>query len=114
MANEKILAEKIHKIILNEISDNDERRLSKVIISCDATDSIDIKILNEHWHQMATEPQLLKSHIEIQHRQQLVRCILCNRDFELDEQTLICPFCHCEQFKIIHKPPVIEAYQFHE
>jgi len=114
MINEIELAEKVHSAILKEISDKSQRKLMKIVVSCDATESFDIKRINKHWQKIAMEAQLAGSHIEIQHRPQIVRCVMCNREFEIDEQTLVCPFCRCEQFKLTHKPPMIESYQMHE
>ncbi len=114
MITETELAEKIHDAILRKISAKSQQKLMKIIISCDAMDSFDIKRINEHWQRIAKEPQLVGSHIEIQHRPQIARCVMCNREFEIDEQTLTCPFCRCEQFRLTHKPPVIESYQMYE
>jgi len=112
MSEEKMLAQKIHEIMNTELhSVNGRRKLRKIIVRCDDTDMLDIEKLNESWRQVATESIYDASHIELHHDPLFGKCLVCNEEFELDDDTSRCPRCHCEQFKIIHEPPTIETYE---
>jgi Zn finger protein HypA/HybF involved in hydrogenase expression len=114
MVDEQTLAEKIHEVMLHQIA-REKGRLRKVMIHYDPSiDSIDTIKLNEIWQEIAVEPVFKSSHIEVHAESPGGHCTLCNQEFELDTTTSRCPFCHCEQFKIIHEPPVIETYEMDE
>ncbi len=112
MTYEETLARKIYEIMKDELrSVNGGRRLRKVIVRCDTTEELDTAKLNSHWRDLASEPIYGGSHIEIHHDPPFGKCVLCNQEFELNEDSSRCPYCHHEQFRIIHEPPTIETYE---
>ena len=114
MINEKTLVGKIYEVMKHQLA-SETGRLRKVMIHYDpSVDSIDSIKINELWQEIAVEPIFESSHIEVHSEPPGGRCLLCNQEFELDSNTSRCPFCHCEQFKIIHEPPVIETYEMDE
>lgn len=110
MLDEKTLAHKIHEIMKGQINGGGGH-LRKVVVRCDSTEPIDNAIINAHWRQIAVEPVFAASYIEVHSDPPFGKCLVCNQEFELNSDTSRCPYCHCEQFKIIHGPPAIETYE---
>jgi Zn finger protein HypA/HybF involved in hydrogenase expression len=110
MFDEQTLAKKIHEVMKQQLV-NGEGRLRKVLIRCDEMGRLDAGRLNDHWHQIATEPIFESSFIEVHADPPFGRCVLCKEEFELDDNTSRCPHCHCEQFTVVHELPTIETYE---
>ncbi|NLE29169.1 MAG: hydrogenase maturation nickel metallochaperone HypA [Phycisphaerae bacterium] len=114
MITEETLVKQIYQVMKHQLA-HEKGRLRKVMIHYDSSaDSIDPEKLNRLWKEIAVEPIFESSHIEVHSEAPGGCCLLCNQEFELDATTACCPFCHCEQFKIIHEPPVIETYEMDE
>jgi Zn finger protein HypA/HybF involved in hydrogenase expression len=114
MIDEQALVKRVYEVMKRQLG-NTQGHLRKVLIHYDSsTDSFDSAKINELWQEIAIEPVFESSHIEIHAESPNGRCLLCNQDFELDSTTLRCPHCHCEQFKVIHDPPMIETYEMDE
>jgi Zn finger protein HypA/HybF involved in hydrogenase expression len=109
MIDEKTLAAKIHEVMKAQIAGTG--RLRKISISCDEMGGLNTGLLNNYWQQIATEPVFKSSFIEVHANPPFARCLMCNEEFELDDNTARCPHCHCEQFTVVHELPTIETYE---
>ena len=108
MVNEQTLAQKIYQIMKEQFTHG---RLRKVVIRCDSMNQMDVSRLNSYWHQIATDLNFQSSHIEVHHDPPFGKCLVCNEEFELSDETARCPRCRHEQFRIIHESPTIETYE---
>ena len=111
MIHEETLAKKIYDVMREQLKNNGEGRLRKIVVRCDSMETVDRVKVNEYWRKVATDPVYIDSHIEIHMDPPFGKCLLCNEEFELSEETARCPRCHHEQFKILHEPPTIETYE---
>jgi Zn finger protein HypA/HybF involved in hydrogenase expression len=111
MMYEQTLAERIYAIMKDQVSPSGAGRLRKVTLRCDSMESLDVQRLNSFWQAVARDPVYQSSYIEVHHDPPFGRCTLCNQEFELNEETARCPYCHHEQFRVVHEPPTIETYE---
>jgi Zn finger protein HypA/HybF involved in hydrogenase expression len=111
MTDEKTLVRKIYEVMGTQLGPNPQGRLRKIVIRCDSLATIEVGKLNTFWHELAREPIYADSYIELHQDPPFGRCVMCNQEFELSEETVRCPSCHHEQFKVIHGLPTIETYE---
>ncbi len=111
MTDEKILARKIYEVMKSQFGLNHEGRLRKIVVRCDSLETIDSSKLNTSWHELAREPIYTASYIELHRDPPFGKCVMCNQEFELSDETARCPYCHHEQFKVLHELPTIETYE---
>jgi len=111
MTDELTLARKIHEVMGKELGPNRQGRLRKIVVRCDSLATLDPEKLNTSWQKLALEPIYDDSYIEVHMDPPFGKCLMCNQEFELSADTARCPYCHHEQFKVVHELPTIETYE---
>jgi len=103
------IASRLFEIVRQRLQVQGGGTVEKIVVRCGKLELIDRNALVTSWRQVCAGTELENSPLELHLDTAVARCQMCRNEFELEPYTRACPRCRCEQFSIVHQPPVLES-----